>query len=160
MTPEEMKNEFQALYNMMANSQKVEFMHTFGVVHKEMMEWMIANKPDFAQEWIDKLESIKWRNYLTPKEADAIVAKMSPKAPWGREQWKTEMERYDFDIEDEPCYNHCALWVTMNMIMSDSGNTLSRYVETDNLFNAVYDLAVDKLTDPDKVFNIRRYFSL
>ena len=85
-----MKNEFQALYNMMANSQKVEFMHTFGVVHKEMMEWMIANKPDFAQEWIDKLESIKWRNYLTPKEADGIVAKMSPKAPWGREQWKTE----------------------------------------------------------------------
>ena len=48
----------------------------------------------------------------------------------------------------------------MNMIMSDSGSTLTRYVESDNLFNAVYDLAVDKLTDTDKVFNIRRYFSL
>ena len=160
MNLQEIKDGYTELYSFMATSRNPENMKTFGKVMTKMFMWFADNKPDAAQELLGELESIKWRNYLTPKEADGIVAKMSPKAPWGREQWKTEMERYDFDIEDEPCYNRCALWVTMNMIMSDSGSTLTRYVESDNLFNAVYDLAVDKLTDPDKVFNIRRYFSL
>ena len=42
--------------------------------------------------------------------------------------------------------------------MSDSSETMKKYVDEDNLFNMVYDLAVDKLTDKDKVFNIRDYF--
>lgn len=160
MTAEEMREEFYALYNMMANSHKVEFMHTFGQVHKEMMEWMIANKPAEAQEWLEKLASIRWKNYLTPKEAEKIVSAMNPKAPWTREQWRQAMEQQELELEEEPCYNRCALWVTMNMIMSDSSDTLSRYVEEENHFNMVYDLAVDKLTDKDRRFNIRNYFSL
>ena len=62
MTQEEMKKEFHALYNKMANSNEVAYMHVFGQVHKEMMEWFIQNKPELAQEWLDKLESIKWKN--------------------------------------------------------------------------------------------------
>ena len=160
MTPEEMRNEFYALYNMMANSHDAAYMHVFGEVHKEMMEWMIANKPDAAKEWLDKLESIKWDNYLTPKEAEKIVAEMKPAAPWSRDKWRDAMAQYDYDMEDEPCYNSCALWVTMNMIMSDSAETLSKYVGSDKLFSAVYDLAIDKLCDEDKKFSIRHYFSL
>ena len=160
MTAEEMKNEFYALYNMMASSNKVENMHTFGNVHKEMMEWFIQNKPDLAQEWLYKLESIKWKNYLTPKEADKIVADMQPKAPWSREQWKAAMEQHGYPLGKETCYNKCALYVTMNMIMSDSSETLSKYVDSNKMFDAVYELAVDKLTDKDNVFNIRKYFGL
>ena len=160
MTQEEMKKEFSALYNMMASSQEVAFMRTFGNVHKEMMDWFIANKPEVAQEWIEKLESIRWKNYLTPKEAEKIVAGMTPKAPWSREQWKQAMEQSGFDLECEPYYNRCALWVTMNMLMSDSSETMSKYVDSANLFNLVHDLAVDKLMDKDKVFNIRRYFNV
>lgn len=160
MTEEEMKNEWIALYNMMANSHDVSFMRTFGNVHKEMMEWMIANKPDLAQEWLDKLESIKWKNYLTQKEAEKIVSGMEPKAPWSREQWKNAMTQSGFDLEHDPCYNSCALWVTMNMIMSDSSETLEKYVEEEDLFKAVHDLAVDKLKDKDGFFNIRSYFSV
>ncbi len=160
MTQEEMKKEFNALYEMMARSEKVEFMHTFGMVHKEMMDWFIVNKPELAQEWLDKLESIRWKNYLTPKEAEKVVAKMNPQAPWSREVWKQAMEKEGFELEKEPCYNRCALWVTMNMIMSDSSETIAKYVEPDKLFKLVYGLAVDKLTDKDNVFNIRHYFSL
>lgn len=158
MTQEEMRNEFYALYNMMANSHEVAFMRTFGNVHKEMMEWMIANRPNDAQEWIEKLEAIRWRNYLTPKEAEKIVAAMNPKAPWSREAWRAAMEQNGYPLDDEPHYNSCALWVTMNMIMSDSSNTLSKYVDSANLFKAVHDLAVDKLTDSDGNFNARNYF--
>lgn len=155
-----MKKEFYALYNMMANSNKVEFMHTFGSVHKEMFEWFVANKPELAEEWLDKLESIKWKNYLTPKEAEAIVAKMEPKAPWTREQWEQAMEQEGFELEYEPYFNQCALWTTMNMIMSDSVGTLNKYVEAPNIFKAVHDLAVDKLTDKDEAFAIRYYFDV
>lgn len=160
MNQEEMKKEFNALYNLMANSNKVEFMHVFGQVHKEMFDWFVANKPELAQEWLDKLESIRWKNYLAPKEAEAIVAKMEPKAPWTRDQWKQAMDQNGFELEHEPNYNRCALWTAMNMIMSDSVGTLNKYVDGANLFMAVHDLAVDKLTDKDSVFNIRRYFGL
>ena len=160
MNQEEMKKEFYELYNMMASSNKVEYMHVFGNVHKEMMEWFIANKPSDAQEWIDKLESIKWKNYLTPKEAQKIVDAMNPKAPWSREQWKSAMEQYGYPLEHEFCYNSCALWVTMDMIMSDSSETLSKYVNSEDLFKLVRELAVDKLTDKDNVFSIRNYFGV
>ena len=102
MTQEEMRNEFYALYNMMANSNKVEFMHTFGNVHKDMMEWFIQNKPELAKEWIEKLECIRWKNYLTPKEAEKIVSGMEPKAPWSRDQWRQAMEQSVLALEVEP----------------------------------------------------------
>lgn len=160
MTQEEMKKEFNALYDMMAHSEKVEFMHVFGMVHKEMMDWFIQNKPELAQEWLDKLESIRWKNYLTPKEAEKIVANMEPKALWTKEQWKAAMTQHGFDLDKEPCYNSCALFVTMEMIMSDSSETLKKFVAEDKLFDAVYELSVDKLTDKDHVFSIRKYFGV
>ena len=160
MNQEEMKNEFYALYNMMANSNKVENMHTFGNVHKEMMEWFIANKPELAQEWLEKLQSIEWKNYLSTKEAEKIVAEMNPPAPWTRDQWRTAMKEHGFDFDREPYFNRCALLVTMNMKMSDSGDTLAKYIEGDKMFEAVYHLAVDSLTDKDGRFKIREYFGL
>ena len=161
MTAEEMRTEFRALYNMMASSNKVENMHVFGNVHKEMMEWFIVNKPDLAQEWLDKLESIRWCQYLTPKEADKIIAGMDPKAPWTREQWKNAMESFGLPLEEQPCYNKCALYVTMSMIMSDSSKTLSKYAADSNaMFEFVHALALDKLKDVDKRFDIRHYFNL
>lgn len=160
MIADEIKQDFDMLYNIMASSNNVNFMHVFGQVHKEMMDWFIQNKPELAQEWIGKLESIRWKNYLTPKEAERIVNNMTPKAPWSREQWKSAMNQNELELQKEPCYNSCALWATMNMIMSDSSETLKKYVEEQDLFDAVYDLAVDKLTDTDGMFNIRRYFNL
>jgi hypothetical protein len=161
MTPQEkMRNEYYALYNTMANSNNIEFMHIFGQVHKEVMEWAIANKPDLAQEWIDKLSAIRWKNYVTQKEAEAIVSQMNPRGPWSRDQWKQAMEKAGYPLEDEPYYNSCALYVTMNMIMSDSSSTLTDLVGTENLFKAVYLLAIDKLKDKDGKFKIRDYFGL
>ena len=160
MTAEEMRQEFYALYNMMASSQNISYMRTFGMVHKEMMEWMIANRPDAAMEWLERLESIRWKNYLTQREAEKIVAAMIPKAPWSREQWMNAMQQAGYPLDDEPCYNRCALWVTMSMIMSDSATTIAKYVDNGNSFKMVHDLAVDKLTDKDGVFSIREYFRI
>lgn len=159
MNTQELKEKYLALYEYMTTSKKTENMKAFGRVMSAMMEDMIANSPSKAEEYISKLESIKWCNYLTPTEADKIVSAMNPAAPWSREQWKSVMISHQLELEEWPCYNRCALYVTMNMIMSDSGETLKKIVSGD-LFDAVYRLAVDKLKDADGKFNVRRYFDV
>ena len=160
MNAEELKSKYESLYKYMANSNEPDNMKAFGKVTNEMMDWMIANKPDAAAEWIDKLSAIMWKNYLTPKEADAIVAAMKPEAPWNREQWNGATDKHGFVKDEEPYYNRCALYATMNMIMSDSSSTLSKYINGEDMFKVVHDLAVDKLKDTDGKFSIRRYFGV
>ena len=163
-----MKKEFYELYDIMAMSQDVKNMQIFGKVHKEMMEWMIRNKPDLAQEWIGKLESIKWRNYLTQKEAEAIVTKMKPEAPWKHDVWMNAMQSLEINVEEEPFYNSCALWVEMNKVYSDHAKSLAekvwkkplKSIPTEELVSAIHALAVDNLKDKDGVYCIRSYFGL
>ena len=158
---EQLRKEFNALYETMVNSKDVADMQTFGVVLQEMMAWMIDNKPEHAQEWIEKLDSVKWENYLTKREAEKILSEMKPKAPWtNKEAWRQAVEQRGYATQEEPHYNACALWVVMNMEMSDSSETLRRYIDEDTLFKVVHDLAVDKLKDEDGVFDVRSYFNL
>jgi hypothetical protein len=160
MNAEELKSKYESLYKYMANSNEPDNMKAFGKVMTEMFMWYADNKPDAASEWLDKLSAIMWKNYLTPKEADVIVAAMKPEAPWNREQWRGAMEKHGFVMDEEPYYNRCALYATMNMIMSDSSATLSKYVNGEEMFKVVHDLAVDKLKDADGKFSIRAYFGL
>lgn len=167
MNQEEMKKEFHELYDLMSNSKKVENMRTFGTVHKEMMDWMIQNKPDLAAEWIGKLESVKWKNYLTPSEAERIVSEMSPEAPWSRDAWNKAMDNAGMEKEEIPYYNPCALYVTMNAVYSDHAKSIANImgmtldeIPAEALFHAIYLLAVDKLKDKDQKVSIRHAYSL
>ena len=159
-----MKQEFLELYDMMANQHDVKYMRVFGNVHKEMMDWFIANKPELAQEWLDKLEAIRWRQYLTPKEAEKIVAGMDPAGPWSRDTWKKALESFGLPLEDAPYYNSCALWVEMNKIYSDFGAEIAALIgkplsPTDkDIISACYRLALKNLRDKDGVYDIRKYF--
>ena len=168
MTQEEMKQEYHELYNIMASSNDVENMHTFGQVQKKMFEWFAANKPDLAQEFLDELSSIEWDNYLTAREADKIIAGMNPKAPWLRDVWKQAMNQLGLQMEEEPYYNCHALYVEMNKQYSDHAETIARdilkkplsEIPTDVIVPAMYSLAIDLLKDRDKVYEIRSYFGL
>lgn len=160
MTPQELKNKYYELYDYMAQSKDPKNMKAFGHVMNEMMDWLIANKADAAQAWIEKLESIKWKNYLTPSEAERLVAAMDPKAPWNRDQWNGAMQNEGFEKEEWPYYNRCALYTTMNMLMSDSSESIRRFIDEEELFSFVHALAVDKLKDKDGRFAIRDYFKV
>lgn len=160
MNAEQMREKFDGLYDMMASNKNVAYMRTFGNVHREMMDWMIQNKPDLAEEWLEKLESIKWRNYLTPKEAEKVVAGMQPKAPWTKDQWRQAMEQKGFVTDEEPYYNSCALWAVMSMLMSDSSETLKKHLGDADQFALVHDLSLDKLKDKDGMFNVRENFGV
>lgn len=160
MNVQELKDRYWSLYEYMANSKNPENMKTFGRVMSTMMEDMIQGSPSKAEEYINKLESVKWKNYLTPNEAERIVQMMEPKAPWNREQWRQTMEQSGYPLEEWPCYNRCALYVTMNMIMSDSSETISEFINDENLFEFVYKMAVSKLKDLDGRFMVRQYFDI
>lgn len=165
-TINEMKQEFAALYQMMATSNEVAYMHVFGQVHKEMFEWLLQNKPDVAEEMLLKLEAIRWCQYLTPKEADKITAGMDPKAPWSREQWKQAMTSFGLPLEEQPHYNRCALFVEMSKIYSDFGENIAEMlgkslVPTDkDIIAACYKMALKTLKDKDGIYNIRKYFNV
>ena len=73
MNAQELKDRYSGLYNEMATSGNQRNMEVFGHVMTETMDYLIQNKPDVAEEMIDKLESIRWKQYLTPKEAQKIV---------------------------------------------------------------------------------------
>ena len=142
----------------MATSAKPDNMKLFGKVMTEMFYWMADNQPQAASDWLDKLSAIKWKNYLTQKEAELIVSEMDPEAPWDYEQWESAMEKHGYQLDHEPCYNRYALFVVMNSEMSDSGESYKKYIDDSNLFSAVHDFAVNKLLDKDKKYNVRKYF--
>ena len=166
MNTQELKERYTGLYDYMAASRDTKNMKAFGRVMTEMMDVMLAKIPDAAEEMIDKLESIKWHQYLTSKEAETIVAKMDPKAPWTRDQWKSAMESFGLPIEDAPYYNRCALWTEMNKMYSDFGDEIAALLgkpltPTDNdIISACYKMALKTLRDKDGVYNIRTYFGL
>lgn len=166
-TNEQLKERYLALYDYMAQSRDPKNMKTFGAVMTEMMDAMLVKMPAEAEEMIDKLESIKWKQYLTPKEAERIVANMMPKAPWSREVWKSAMESLGLLIEEIPMYNRCALWVEMNKQYSDHGETIATLIgkplaaiDAETIVPAIHKMALDVLKDKDGVYDIRRYFSV
>lgn len=159
-----MTEKFDMLYRYMASSDNVRYMKTFGYVHKEMMAWMIENKPELAEEYIEVLCSIKWRQYLTKKEATDIIKSMKPTAPWDYSVWEKAMTDLGLECEEEGEYNKYALWVAMNQIYTDFGGTLAKVfnkpldqIPAQTLLPVVYDMAIDLLEDPDGKYNIREY---
>ncbi|MBP5425121.1 MAG: hypothetical protein J6Y33_03495 [Prevotella sp.] len=163
-TPKEMKERYDALYDYMAQSRDPKNMKAFGCVMTEMMDWLVDNKPDVAEEMIDKLEAVRWHQYLTPKEAERIVAGMDPKAPWSRDAWKGAMESFGLPLEDAPYYNRCALWTEMNKIYSDFGEEIAALLgrplspSDGDIIGACYKMALKNLKDKDGMYDIRKYF--
>jgi hypothetical protein len=167
-TAEEMKEQYTTLYDYMAASREPKNMKAFGRVMTEMMEWLVANKPEVAEEMIQKLEAIRWRQYLTRKEAENIVARMKPDAPWKHDVWLSAMEKLSIPTEEQPYYNGCALWCEMNKQYSDHGETLAEKVwkkplstiPSEDIVPVMHSLATDLLKDRDDRYDIRAYFGL
>ena len=159
-----MTEKFDMLYRYMASSDNVRYMKTFGYVHKEMMAWMIENKPELAEEFVEELCAIKWRQYLTRNEATEVVRGMVPTAPWDYTTWEKAMEAMHLEMERESVFNRYALWVAMNQIYTDFGESIARMmgepltkIPAETLVPFVHDMAISLLTDPDGKYCIREY---
>jgi len=159
-----MTDKFERLYNYMATSGNQKYMHTFGEVMKRMMDWFIEYKPENAEEFIDELCSIKWRQYLTRKEATDVVRSMTPTAPWDYSTWENAMNTLGLETEREGVFNDYALWTVMNQVYTDFGKDIAdimgmplNKIPADKLVPAVHSMAVSLLTDPDEKYCIREY---
>lgn len=163
---EELRTTFDGLYARMAASKDPANMMLFGEVMQDMMEWMIDNKPALAQQCIDKLEAMNWKQYLTESEAGDVIAAMKPTAPWGYPAWESAMESLGLEKEREAIFNRYALWAVMNAWYSDHGMTIAekvfssplRLVGNEKIIPLIHAMAVDSLTDEDGKFNVRKYF--
>ena len=166
MEAKEIMGKFDELYGMMASSANVKYMNTFGDTMRCMMKDMTSKHPELAQEYLDKLCAIKWKNYLTKKDASDIIGKMNPSATWDMQGWLDEMEKLGLCMEDNPYYNDYALYIAMNQVISDHGETIAMIkgekslsdVNKEELVEYAYKLAIDLLKDKDCVYNIREYF--
>ena len=164
MGQNEMMKRFEELYNKMAASGDKKNMYIFGGVMKCMMKDMVDWKPEIAMEYIDKLEAIEWCNYLSKKEAVEIVSNMNPKGGYDIADYERWIEAEDYYIEEMPYYKKWALYVVMNMIYSDSMKSITaiagKSMNDEEIFKAIHTLALDKLKDKDRVFDVRKYFGL
>ena len=167
---QELKQTFDRQYSMMAASKNPKNMMLFGEVMQDMMDWLIDNKPGLAQQCIEKLEAMNWKQYLTRDEAQDIIDNMQPHiAPLEMleyPKWENVMQSLGLEMEREAIFNRYALWTVMNAKYSDHGMTLAekvfstplRIVENEKMVPLIHALAVDSLTDEDGKYNVRKYF--
>lgn len=165
---EEIIKKFDELYAIMSRSTDVADMKLFGKVMREAIVYITANNPKKAEELVNKLCAIKWDNYLTKEEAEKIVKEMKPSVAWSEEEVINTLTRKGYKTEEEPYYNAHALYATICMKCSDSGETIKdkilRKVSANfseaEMLEICYWLALDSLKDKDGVFRIRKYFGL
>ena len=131
MNNEEIKQKFDMLYDYMASSKTQKYMMTFGNVMKDMMYWLIENRQDIAEEYVEMLCSVKWKQYLTRKEAIDIVKKMRPSAVWEYDRFCEILKSLGLPCEKEYEYNTYSLWVVMNAVYSDNGEVICKLLNMD-----------------------------
>ena len=145
----------------MVESKNPENMKLFGSVMNELMDKAIKNDPSFAEKEIDKLEAMMWDQYLSKSEAQGIIDHMQPSAPWTLSTWENAMSQAGIPTCEDGIYNDYALWVEMNKLMSDHGETFTKYsIPSDVLLPMVHSLALDNLKDKDGIYDIRNYFDV
>lgn len=161
-----LQEKYESLYNEMANSNDIKKMKLFGSVLNEMMERAINHDTSFAEQEIEKLESMGWHQYLTQKEAKSIYDTFDSKYKWSYDVWEKALNSFDLELERKPYFNKYALWVTMNYIYLIHGETIAQKiletrleeVSTETMVGIVHALALDDLLNKDERFNVRDYF--
>lgn len=153
------------LYDTMATSADSAKMHIFGEVDKWAFRKCAEKDPVMAEKWVEKLEPIRWHNFLSRDEANEVVSDLvsadGAKGPqWNYEVFKNAIESIGGKMMDEPFYNCYALWATANMLYSDHKASVMAYVPRDMHVKFFYAQAVEKLKDVDRPHFVREYFDL
>lgn len=167
-----MKLRYEQLYHQMANSREVRQMKIFGDAEQWAFGKMLASDPKTAEAWIAKLEAIEWNNYLSDTEATHIATTLvnqdgSMGAVWDKSTFLAVIEKGGGEAERTPYYNSNALWVVAAMIYSDHAKSIAEdmgynsvgEVPIEKLAMSTYRKAVEKLTDKDRKFFVRPYFT-
>lgn len=156
---------YEELYAMMATSTDIVKMQVFGEAEKWAFGKMSERDPALAQVWLDKLEPVMWKNYLSKAEAEAIVSKFinadgTIGAHWSYDTMRSAVESLGAMMSEEPFFNCWALWATMNMLYSDHAKSVNDFVPKEEQVKFYYAQAIEKLKDADRPHFIREYFEI
>lgn len=171
MTKDDMMNRYMALYNDMAGSGDPRKMHIFGDAEKWAFRQMIDKDLTIAAQWVEKLEAIKWNNYLTAVEAKTICGKLVNQDGTTGGRWAMDVAVQKIErLGGKPClppyYNTPALVTVMNMLYSDHAQSVAEDMgykfpseaPDDKMVLSFYRKAVEKLCDVDREKFVREYF--
>ena len=169
----EILERYEELYEDMATSGNKDKMTAFGEAERSMFKRLAKEHPAIAQMWLDKLEAMHWRNYLSKQEAEEIASHLVNQngrigAHWNYDTFKGAVESLGGKVYEKPYYNCYALWVTANMIYSDHANSVAEdmganspeAVPNEKMALSMYRKAVEQLKDVDRPKFIREYFDL
>lgn len=159
----ELLDKYNELYAIMAQSAEPGKMHIFGEAEKWVFAQMVKSHPELANKWLERIEAVKWNNYLCESAAMDIVSTLintdgSRGPKWSYSQVMSAVQSLGGNTEHEPYYNSYALFVLMNWVASNEWGVLSKVVPEDKLTLTIYQLAVSYLTDPDEAHFIQRYW--
>ena len=157
----------------MATSGNKEKMIAFGEAERWAFKKMHDLSPKDAQCWLDKLEAMHWKNFLSKQEAEEIASHLINQngrigAHWGYETFKAAVESLGGKMSEKPYYNCYALWVVANMIYSDHAQSVAEdmgmsspeAVPNEKMALSMYRKAVEKLKDVDRPKFVRVYFDV
>lgn len=157
--------KYEELYKDMATSKSPAKMMVFGQAEQWAFRKIATALPRMAEEWVEKLEAIRWNNYLSREEADVIVMSLEGAdgtvgPHWSYDTFRKAVESFQGHLCEDPYYNFCALWATANMLYSDHSETWSKHIAPEDAPFFYYETAVDKLKDKDRPHFVREYFRL
>ena len=145
-------DEYMGLYRKAVSSKDPKKMKVLGEAQTWAFEQMAKVHPDMAENWLSHLEGLEWENFLSEKEAQNIGRRMTSQdgtkgAHWNYEAFGKMVDALGGKQEEKPYYNSYALWAVANMIYSDHAKSIAEDMG-----------AVELFKDPDKGFNVRKYF--
>ena len=157
----------------MATSGNKDKMTAFGEAERNIFHKIAKEHPAIAQMWVDKLEAMHWKNYLSKQEAEEITSKLINQngrigAHWNYDTFKNAVESLGGKVYEKPFYNCYALYATANMIYSDHAQSVAEdmgyptpeAVPNEKMALSMYHKAVEKLKDVDRPKFIREYFGV
>lgn len=169
MDKKEILEKFWSLMLYAKQSGKTEDIEVSMMMFGKAVGMLADANVKFAKELLECYEgNLKFWNFVTSSEAEAIVSRFINEDGTKGPKWKDaeevfkKVEAIGGKTECLPHYNYYALFVAINMYISDQQSTIIKWVgeDDDKIFEACYDLAVARLKDKDRAQWIRTYFGL
>lgn len=161
----EILERYEELYEDMAASNNKEKMIAFGNAERWAFKKMNELSPQMAQCWLDKLEAMQWKNFLSKREAEEITSRLINQngkigPHWNYDTFKNAVESLGGKMAEAPFYNCYALWAVANMLYSDHYKSTQEYVTEVEMPKFFYTQALEKLKDIDRPHFVRKYFEV
>lgn len=170
-TKEELMDKYASLYRKAVASKDPKKMKVLGEAQTWAFEQLAKVHPDMAENWLSHLEGLEWENYLSEKEMLNIGKRITNQDGtkgfhWNYDTFTKAVDALGGKTEEMPYYNAYALTAVANMIYSDHARSIAEdmgyktvaEVPNEKMALSVYKKSVELLKDPDKGFNVRKYF--